>query len=101
VEKEWFTKAHPGGREIRVSGTEQYDELSQIKIETAYRRWKDASGEEVVRVAPLALRYTFPQEMESLLHYNGFTILERYGDNDRSPLTNESRLMIYVCQKRK
>jgi SAM-dependent methyltransferase len=101
MEKEWFTKAHPGGWEIRVSGIEQYDELNQIKVETAYRRWKDASGAEVVRVAPLALRYSFPQEMESLLHHNGFSILERYGDNDGSPLTNESRLMIYVCQKRK
>jgi SAM-dependent methyltransferase len=100
VEKEWFTKAHPGGWEIRVSGTEQYDELSQIKVETAYRRWTDASGEKIVRVAPLALRYTFPQEMESLLPYNGFSILERYGDNDGSPLTNESRRMIYVCCKR-
>jgi hypothetical protein len=101
MEKEWFTEQHPDGWEIRVSGTEHYDELSQIKVETAYRRWKDESGREVVKVAPLSLRYNFPQELETLLHYNGFTVVERYGDNDASPLTNESRLMIYVCQKRK
>jgi hypothetical protein len=101
VEKEWFTTQHPEGWEIRVSGTEHYDELQQVKVETAYRRWNEASGKEVVRVAPLALRYNFPQELEALLYYNGFTVVERYGDNDANPLTNESRRMIYLCQKRK
>lgn len=101
VEKEWFTTHHPNGWEIRVSGTEYYDELRQVKVETAYRRWTDASGKEVVSVAPLSLRYNFPQELEALLHYNGFTVAERFGENDRSPLTNESRLMIYICRKQK
>lgn len=101
MEKEWFTTRHPDGREIRVSGTEHYDELRQVKVETAYRRWNDASGQEVIKVAPLALRYNFPQELEALLHYNGFSVVERYGDNDASPLSNESRHMIYVCRKRK
>ena len=101
AEKDWFTTQHPDGWEIRVSGTEHYDELTQVKVETAYRRWKNASGEEVVQIAPLALRYTFPQELEALLHYNGLRVVERYGDNDTSPLTNESRLMICVCRKRK
>lgn len=99
VEKEWFTTQHPDGSEIRVSGTEYYDELRQVKVETAYRRWTDAGGREAVSVAPLSLRYSFPQELEALLHYNGFTVVKRYGDNDATPLTNESRLMIYVCRK--
>lgn len=101
VEKEWFATQHPEGWEMRVSGTEHYDEMRQVKVETAYRRWNDAGGREFVKVAPLSLRYNFPQELETLLHYNGFTVVERYGDNDASPLTNESRLLIYVCQKRK
>ncbi len=101
VEKEWFTTQHPDGRDIRVSGTEYYDVLQQVKVETAYRRWKDANGQDVVRVAPLALRINFPQELEALLHYNGFTVVERYGDSDASPLTKDSRLLVYVCQKRK
>lgn len=101
VEKEWFTTQHPDGREIRVSGTEYYDAVRQVKVETAYRRWKDADGRDVVKVAPLSLKINFPQELEALLHYNGFTVIERYGDNDASPLTNDSRLLIYVCRKRK
>lgn len=95
-EKEWFTYQNREGREIRVSGTEHYDPLTQIKTETAFRRWHDAAGREVTRIAPLQLRYVFPQEMEALLHYNGFTVLERYGDCDFSPLAATSRSMFYL-----
>ncbi len=99
-EKDWYTTQHPDGREIRVSGIECYDALRQVKVETAYRHWTDANGKEIVKVVPLSLRYNFPQELEALLHYNGFTVVERYGDNEKCPLTNESRSLICVCQKR-
>ncbi|MEW6403505.1 MAG: class I SAM-dependent methyltransferase, partial [Chloroflexota bacterium] len=82
------------------SGIDKYDAIRQIRTETAYRRWTDANGEENLRVVPLSLRYVFPQEMEALLHYNGFEIVELYGDAEMSPLTNESSAMIYVCKKK-
>ncbi len=100
-EEEWFTTQHPDGYEIRVSGIDKYDAVRQIKTETAYRRWTDISGKVMTHVAPLSLRYVYPQEMESLLYYNGFEVLERYGDSDLSPVTNESRFRSYICQKRK
>ncbi len=100
TEEDWFTVQHPDGYEIRVSGVDKYDTLQQIKMETAYRRWTDVHDQEIVRVAPLSLRYFFPQEMEALLYYNGFEIVERYGDVDQSPLTNDSRYIIYICKKR-
>jgi hypothetical protein len=99
-EQEWYVYIDEQGREVRVSGTDHYDPIRQIKHETAYRRWKDETGEEITKRARLALRYFFPQEMEALLHYNGFTVMERYGDWDFGPLTDDSRAMIYVCQKK-
>lgn len=60
----------------------------------------DETGQDVLKVAPLSLRYTFPQEMDTLLHYNGFDIVEQYGDWDGSQLTDKSRMMISVCKKR-
>jgi SAM-dependent methyltransferase len=99
-EQEWASYEDNQGRTIRVSGTEHYDHIRQIKHETAYRRWYNAEGEEVLRPAPLALRYLFPQEMEALLHYNGFTVEACYGDWERGRLTEKSGTMIYVCQKR-
>ena len=101
VEKEWMQYEGKNGQIITVSGTDLYDPLQQVKLETAYRRWIDESGQEILKMAPLSLRYTFPQEMEMLLNYNGFDIAEKFGDWDHSALTGTSRFMIYVCSKRK
>jgi hypothetical protein len=34
--------------------------------------------------------------MDALLHYNGFTVVERWGDLDFSPLTAQSKSMLYL-----
>lgn len=100
-EKPWCSYKDGQGREVHVSGAERYDHVRQIKHETAVRRWYNAGGEVVAtRQAPLALRYIFPQEMEALLYYNGFVVNKCYGDWDFGPLTEESRTMVYVCEKR-
>ncbi len=100
TEQPWFSFVNEQGQEVTVTGTDHYNPLTQIKTETAYRRWHDAQGNEHLHKAPLTLRYFHPQEMEALLHYNGFEITERYGDSDFSPLTSESSHMLYVCRKR-
>ncbi len=46
---------------------------------------------------PLNLRMFFPQEINALLHYNGFDIEQKYGDNERAPFTDSSRRQIIVC----
>jgi SAM-dependent methyltransferase len=98
VEEEWLRYTDRNGRLVRVSGTQHYDPLSQIKTETAHRRWYDTSGREVTTVAPLRLRYTFPQEMQALLHYNDFEILHRFGGPDFSDLVAGSSHQIYICR---
>lgn len=100
TEQEWFSYTNAEGQEVRVSGTQHYDPVRQVKTETAYRRWQDADGREILRPAPLMLRYVFPQELEALLHYNGFSVIERYGDLDFSPLTETSQHIMYLCRKR-
>jgi trans-aconitate methyltransferase len=100
-EKEWFQYETDDGRTIRVSGTNYYDAVNQVYHETAVRRWQDIYGNLVERIAPLALRRYFPQELENLLHYNGFTVVERYGNWDFSPLTAKSSFILYICQKTK
>lgn len=100
TEKEWFQYEDQHGHTIRVSGTEFYDPIRQVKLETAYRRWVDESGNEILKVAPLSLRYTFPQEIETLLYYNGFDIVEQYGDWEYGELTDKSRMIISVCKRR-
>lgn len=99
-EHEWFRYTNHADQEVVVSGTERYDHVNQIYHEDAVRRWQDDSGQQVVQHAPLARRYFFPQELDALLHYNGFTVVQHYGDWSGGALTAESQVMIFVCTLR-
>jgi len=44
------------------------------------------------------LRYVFPQEWETLLHYDDFDVTTKYGGADFSPLTATSRAIICLCR---
>ncbi len=98
-EHDWFTYEAGPGRTIRVSGTIRYHHRRQVFNEDAIRRWQDQAGQEVVRFAPLARRIFFPQELELLLHYNGFRVEQQYGGYDGGPITSESQVMIVVCTR--
>ncbi len=87
------------GREVRESRTRTYDHVAQVLHWTSYRRWHEGS-EERTKITRTALRYTFPQELAALLHYNGFTIVRWYGDWNGEPLTAASPSIIVVCRKR-
>jgi SAM-dependent methyltransferase len=99
VEEEyWETYTDVDGRAVRMSGTQEYEHVAQILHWTTYRRWREGDQEQT-KVTRIAVRYTFPQELEALLHYNGFTIARQYGDWQRGPLTPASISIIVVCRK--
>jgi SAM-dependent methyltransferase len=97
-EQEWNTFADERGRQIRVTGTEDYDPISQVKHETVYRQWQTAEGQTIRRCVRFAFRYIFPQEMEALLHYNGFTLVDCYSGATFTSPTRESSTLFYLCQ---
>lgn len=99
-EEFWHNYHDPAGNLVRVSGTCTYDPVRQVEHCVTYRRRTDAAGRELTHTTRIDLRYTFPQELESLLHYNGFKVLRRYGDFDLSPLTGFSPEIVCVCQQR-
>jgi hypothetical protein len=82
-----------------MSKTRVYDHVAQILHWLTYRRWNEGE-EEHTRVSRIALRYTFPQELAALLHYDGLNIIRQYGDWDLEPLTAASRSIFVVCRKR-
>ena len=92
------TYTDSSGRTVRVSMTQVYDHVAQVLHLTSDRRWREGDREHT-RVTRIALRYTFPQELAALLHYNGFTIIRQYGDWNLEPLTAASRSIIVVCRK--
>lgn len=87
------------GHTVRNSRTQVYDHVAQILHLTTYRRWRDG-GQERAAVTRIALRYTFPQELAALLHYNGFDIVRQYGDWNLEPLSAASPSIITVCRSR-
>lgn len=100
-EEEWqtYTRLHRmSGRDVQVSKTQVYDHVAQVLHWTTYRRWREGSRDQT-RITRIALRYTFPQELNALLYYNGFTTIRRYGDWNLEPLTADSPSIIVVCRK--
>ena len=98
-EVHWQTYTDVNGDVVRVSKTQVYDHVTQILHWQTYRRWPE-DGKERTKVTRIAVRYTFPQELETLLHYNGFTIIRQYGDWNLEPLTASSPSIISVCRRR-
>jgi SAM-dependent methyltransferase len=86
------------GRTVRVSRTHVYDHVTQLLHWTTYHRWEE-DGHEQMKVTRIALRYTFPQELVTLLHYNGFVVARQYGDWDLQPLSADSPSIITVCRR--
>ena len=94
------TFALPDGGQLVVSEAMVYDPMTQIQHYTRTQKFYYANGQSEENIRRTALRYVFPQEIEALLHYNGFKIDTCYGDWQQNPLVADSPAMIYVCQKR-
>jgi SAM-dependent methyltransferase len=90
----------PDGGRLVVLEEQYYDPITQIQHYTRHLTFHRPDGSQQEKTQRTALRYVYPQEMEALLHYNGWRIRTCYGNWQQEPLTADSRSMIYVCQKR-
>jgi hypothetical protein len=84
---------------VRTSHTQIWDHVAQILEVTSYKRWREGQ-EERTQITRTALRYTFPQELATLLHSQGFAVIRQYGDWTCEPVDAESPSIIVVCRKR-
>jgi SAM-dependent methyltransferase len=88
------------GGQLVITSQQHYDPITQIQHYTSNYHWLRPGGQHEEKILRVALRYVFPQEIEALLHYNGFQIRTVYGDWQQNPLTADSPAMIYVCERR-
>ncbi len=99
AEAVWRSFVDAQGRAVTVSTAQRHDALRQTVEYRLYRRYQAGAHPEM-HTSRTTLRFVYPQEMESLVHYNGFAIEHAYGDWDRRPLAGDSPRMIYVCRLR-
>jgi SAM-dependent methyltransferase len=85
------------GEMVRYTERFDYDKLRQVLF--VAMEFAPVSGGEPW-MTPLAHRQFYPQELEALLHYNGFTITEQRGDFDGSPPDRDSTVLIVHARAR-
>ena len=87
------------GYQVSVSSTQTYDPIAQVIYWTSYRRWNDGQRDHQ-KETHIACRFTHPQELEALLHYNGFQIVQQYGNWNKEPLSASSPSIYSICKAR-
>jgi SAM-dependent methyltransferase len=88
---------YPGtGELVRYGERFDYDQARQILFMSL--EFSPEGGRSSPWVTPLAHRQFFPQELEALLHYNGFRIARVYGDFEGGKLDRDSENMVFLCR---
>jgi ubiquinone/menaquinone biosynthesis C-methylase UbiE len=93
----WFTYVDFEGRDVYVSGTQHYHPVAQVVHHVTHRVFAD--GTPVTAPTHVAVRYSFPQELETALGAARLDVVERFGDFDGSALGEGSPAMVYVCRR--
>jgi len=73
-----------------------YDSVNQINRIKWY--YKINNKEEYIE--ELNMRIFYPQELNALLHYNGFIIESRFGNYNMEPFVTTSKKQLLVCYKK-
>jgi hypothetical protein len=84
---------------VRYTERFDYDQARQILFVTM--EFIPEGRPKASWIAPLAHRQFYPQELESLLHYNGFSIEEAWGDYVGGKLDRYSEIMAIAARVRR
>lgn len=88
------TYPNPNGKGVvEVTENSTYDDAVQINRIKLY--YKIDSQKE--KVDELNMRIFYPQEIDALLKYNGFTIERKFGDYDENSFKSGSQKQIIIC----
>ena len=82
------------GREVLIKQIMRYENKTQInRIE-----WHYFINGEFDSIQNLDMRMFFPQEFDSYLEWNGFNIINKFGDFEEEAFNDNSEKQIFVCQ---
>lgn len=85
------------GYQVSVFFAQHYDPLAQVIYWTSYRRWNDGERDHK-KETHITCRFTHPQELEALLYYNGFQVIQQYGSWEKEALSASSPSIITICK---
>ncbi len=83
-----------GSGRMMVMSSNRYEPDTQINRITTYHRFPN--GPEVQ--GSLTMRMYYPQELDALLKYNGFTIEQKFGDYEGKPFDSKSEQQIIIAR---
>jgi trans-aconitate methyltransferase len=86
-----------GNGTVTVSESNVYDDATQINRITWYY---DIGGGKKQITKENNMRIFYPQELDALLKYNGFTIETKFGSYDETPFRSDSKHQLPICNKR-
>lgn len=87
------------GDVVRYTERFDYDPLRQIL--SVAMRFEPQGQRKRAWTTPLTHRQFYPQELEALLHYNGFRVDDLHGDFAQSPPDETTRTLIFTCRRRR
>jgi len=82
----------------RYAYAEQFDYDPASQLQTVSMHFQRLDAPSVERTTQLVLRFYFPQELLSILHYNGFEVLRHEGDFAGGALTWGSESQVVVAR---
>jgi len=86
----------PDGTPVVITESNVYDKATQIN----HVKWYIKIGNQEEQVRELNMRQYYPEELEAIIHYNGFELEDRYGGPDKGPFVSSSKHQICVCRPR-
>ncbi len=84
-----------GNEKVTITENNVYDKETQIN----HIKWYYKIGKQEEFAVELNMRIYYPQELENMLLYNGFDIVEKLGDFDGSPFNSDSPKQLIICKK--
>jgi SAM-dependent methyltransferase len=83
------------GKSVTIKQIMQYESSTQINR----IQWHHFIDGDFDSIQNLDMRMFFPQELNTYLQSNGFSIIHKFGNFEEHTFTNESDKQIFVCKK--